>query len=269
MTTFPIDENINKRKTLTRADFRPEELRRLIIQKGLRCEWTQASQCPCSQKSTEYGLDLRDVTDIDSNPGLNNQSCPVCKGNGFIYHSPQEIKAITTGVRTDTEVAEYGLNRTGDVKFTVQPEHLLSYGDRIKLKDSVIVYREVLTKTASNTVSLKFPIVQRTLDIVGGPLTIGVTYCHIADSNGLTLVNGERIQGTHFTVDVSGRLVWNGDVNTPAVGTKYTVNYYAHPTYVIIDYPHTVRDTFNMFKTNGLEVPTPLPVQAVAKLITE
>jgi hypothetical protein len=269
MTTFPIDENLNKRKTLTRADWRHEEIRRLIIQKGLNIEWTQSAQCPCHQKSTQYGLDLRDVVDIDATPGANNQSCPVCNGTGLIHHSSQDIKAIVTTAKGDTEIGEFGQYRRDEAKFTTQSEHLLSYGDRLKLKDSVLVMRETLTKAASNTVTTKLPIIQRTLSLETGALTIGVIYCHLADANGLAIANGIRIQGTHFTVDNQGRIVWNGDANTPAVGTKYSISYYANPTYIIIDHPHTVRDTINLFKTNNIETPTALPVQAYARLIVE
>jgi len=269
MTQFPIDENKNKRKTLVRADFRPEEIRRLILQKGINVEWSQSAQCPCHQKSSQYGLDLRDVSDIDVTPGTNNQSCPVCKGSGLIYHSAQDIKAIVTENKGVTDIAEYGQYRKDTAKFSLQSEHLVSYGDRLKLKDSVIVFREVLTKTASNTVTTKLPIVQRTLDLVGGIKTIGVIYCHLADSNGLAINGAVRIQDTHFTVDNQGRIVWNGDANTPAVGTKYTITYYVNPTYVVIDHPHVIRDTINLFKTNNIETPTALPVQAFAKLIVE
>jgi len=267
MTTFPIDENLNKRKTLTRADFKPEEFRRLIIQKGLNVEWSQSAQCPCHQKSTQYGLDLRDVVDIDATPGSNNQSCTVCNGTGLIHHSPQDIKSIVTTAKGNTEIGEFGQYRKDEAKFTTQPEHLLSYGDRLKLKDSVLVIRETLTKAASNTVSAKLPIIQRTLSLATGTVTIGVIYCHLADANGLAIPGAVRIEGTHFNVDNQGRIVWNGDANTPAIGTRYSISYYANPTYVIIDHPHSVRDTINLFKTNNIPIPTALPVQAYARLI--
>lgn len=266
MAQFPIDETINKRKTLTRADFRPEEFRKLIIQKGLKVEWTQSAQCPCSQKSTQYGLDLKDITDIDASPGTFNQSCPICGGKGAIYHSAQEIRAIVTNANAENNIGQFGLNRDEEVKFTVQSEHLLSYGDRIRLKNSVIVNNEILTKGVSNTVTLKYPIIQRNLQLATGPKTIGVIYCHLSDANGLALINGERIQDVHFTVNTNGQIVWNGDVNTPAVGTKYSVSYYINPVYVIIDHPHTVRDTFNLFKTDGIETHEALPIQAYGKL---
>jgi hypothetical protein len=266
MAQFPIDETINKRKTLTRADFRPEEFRKLIIQKGLKVEWTQNSPCPCSQNSTQYGLNLQNITDVDASPGTNNQSCTVCGGSGLIYHSSQEIRAIMTQGKADNNIALSGLRREEDVKFTTMSEHLLSYGDKIKLKNSVIVQNETLTKTASNTVTLKYPIIRRTLELATGQKTIGVLYCHLANSTGVAIPGAERIEGIHFNVNNSGQIVWLGDANTPAVGTKYSISYYANPVYIIIDHPHTIRDTFNLFKTDGVETHEALPVQAYGRL---
>jgi len=265
---FPLIET-EKQKTKTRVDFRIDEFRKLMIQKGLNITWYQSAECPCHEKSSAFGLDLNSYTDISSATGHRKNNCPVCKGSGFILHSAQVIKAICTASRGDVKTGNYGQVRDEFMEFTFFPEHLPSYGDHMILNDSVLIWRELFDKTANNIETLSHTIVERELILATGEKTVGVLYLHITDANGNALVNGERIQDIHFGI-TDGKIDWTKGTtpNPPATGVKYSVAYYTHPQYVLIDHPHSVRDTILKNRsTLAVDTPTPMLVQARGKLI--
>ena len=66
-------------KIAVRSDFRVGEFEIAIEQQGYRVLWEHASVCAC--RSNRHG-------------GQPNFSCTVCYGEGYEYHSAQEIKAI-------------------------------------------------------------------------------------------------------------------------------------------------------------------------------
>ncbi len=265
---FPIAET-EKQKNKTRVDFRVDEFYKLIVQKGLHVKWSQSAHCPCHQDTRQYGLDLRDVTDVDVKAGEHRHDCPVCRGSGVILHSPQIVRAICTSSAGEVKIGSFGQVRDEIINLTLLPEHLPSYGDHFKIENSVLIWREVKQKTASNVEALSHTIVERTLGLETGDLTLGVLYLHIADINGNAALNGERVQGVHFGI-TDGKIDWTKGTspNPPALNTKYSVAYYTKPKYVIIEHPHTIRDTLLKNRTTlSVETPQELLVQAKAKLI--
>jgi len=263
---FPITET-EKQKNKARVDFRLDEFRKLMVQKGLNVTWYQSAHCPCFENSNDFGLNLRDYNDTNSKTGHNRTSCPVCKGTGTILHSAQTIRVIATQSKGDVKHGMYGQMRDEFMDFTFYPEHLPSYGDHIVLNDSVIVWRELYEKSSSNLETLSHPIVQRDLVLTTGEKTVGVLYLHVTDTNGNQVA--ERIQDVHFGI-TNGKIDWTkGTTPTPPpVGSKYSIAYYVEPHYVIIDHPHSVRDTVLKNRTTlAVETPAPLLVQARAKLI--
>ena len=266
---FPVIETF-KDKTKTRVDFRTNEFTKLLLQRGLNLSWSQAAECPCHTKSTNYGLDLQNVTDINATPDEYNTACPICKGNGLILHSPQNIRGIITSAKGDIEITKHGQAQIETVEISLRPEHLPSFGDQFKLVDSVIIWRESQVKTNTNTQALSRKIVSRTLDLATGEKTVGVVYLHIADANGLAVVGGELIEGIHFGI-TNGDIDWTkGTTPTPpATGRRFSIAYYTHPIYQVIEHPHTIRDTILMNRSTAqVETPTAMLVQAKAKLLT-
>jgi len=266
---FPIVETF-KDKTKTRVDFRTNEFNKLILQRGLNLSWTQASECPCHSKSVNYGLDLKNITDINTTPDEYNVNCPICKGNGLILHSEQQVRGIITAGKSDIEITKYGQIPIETVEISLRSEHLPSFGDQFKLVDSVFVRRESHIKTNTATQALHYKIAERSLTLATGPKTVGVIYLHIADANGLAVVGGELIEGIHFGI-TNGDIDWTkGTTPTPPVtGRRFSVSYYAHPIYQVIEHPHTIRDTILMNRSTAqTETPTAMLVQAKAKLIT-
>jgi len=242
----------------TRTDFRIEEFRKLIQQKGLRMQWQQTIECPCFIKtSTSVGMNLIEVQDIDANEAGPNSSCPSCKGTGFIRHSLQEIKGIMTSSVGEEKVEKFGLHRKERCKITLEPEHLPSYGDKFKLLDSVMVKREVVDIDILGQATLSSEPLTRSLSLAAGQTDVSILYIYPSDINGQAQLNAEiPLNDITLNADV---ITFNNPANTPPVGSKLSVSYYYAPTFNVIGHPHTIRDTF--VRTNNVEIASPMPIQ--------
>lgn len=242
----------------TRADFRINEFRKLIQQKGLNLLWQQTIECPCFLKSTtSLNMNLIEVADIDANEAGPNSACPSCSGKGFIRHSEQTIKGIVTSSAGGQSVEKYGLHRKEKCKITLEPEHLPSYGDRFKLIDSVTVKREVIEVTVAGQITLRETPLTRSVILSAGAQDINILYVYPTDVNGLAQQNAE-IPLTDITL-VGKVITFNNVVNTPPVGAKVSISYYYSPTFTVVAHPHTIRDT--AIRTNQVEIPTAMPIQ--------
>lgn len=247
-----------------RADFKVGEFRKLIQQKGLNITWEQALECPCSIKSsTNYGLDLIDLTDSDVNKSGYAPDCPVCDGIGIVRHSAQTIKALVTSAEGEETSGKYGLLKQERIKITTEPEHLLSYGDRVTLTDSVIVFRETLKMPAAGVdVSTSRPIITRTLNLAGGATNVGVLYIQKSGADGISIAGG--VDQADIQINAGGASITFLNGSAPVAETNLTISYYANPSYVITEYPHTLRDTF--LRVNNAELFSPMLVQTEAKM---
>ena len=243
-----------------RADFKPEQFRKVIISHGLNVRWEQAAECPCSQLSSAHGFSL-------GSPAASEQArvdCPACHGKGYLYHSAQTIRAVVTGARKEEQrhgpagATEYG---RGQISLTLLPEHLPMYGDRFTILDSAIVYRETLIRGSGPTDAPRYPIALRSHDLASGSLEFGVRYMIPADETGTVDPAQTLSEGIDFNV-IDGEVSW---INPPSEGRRISLTYYAHPVYIVSNHPHAVRDTYINRKA-----PAPyhqeLPINAEATL---
>lgn len=258
------------------VDFDPEEFRKMVMTHGLRVWWEQSAECPCSTRSKEYLRDgSRFTQDIDAAgqsvyTGEPRANCPACKGNGYVLHSGQQIRAVLTGAKHNPKAFEiYGEYANGMISVSTLPEHLPGYQDRFTLLDSAMVYRE--TRIAAGSVDkLRYPIVSRLLDLVGGPTPFaGVLYCLKAGVTGEVPVGFAPLEdGVDFEVTAEGYLDWalglaRGTAPTP--GEPYSVTYCGAPRFAVVDYPHSLRDTWVKIKTANRTYQA-LPINAMARL---
>ena len=195
--------------------------------------------------------------------------CPVCSGRGYLYHSSQAIKGLITRASSTPEAyAAWGEYARGMCFFTLLPEHLPGLFDRITMENSVLVFRESKIRTSATIEDLRYPIETRGLDLSTGITQVGVLHVQASDADGLTTEAMALTQGVDYAVTNDGKIDWTlGDAgNTaPALDTRYAVAYYAKPRYVVVDSPHTHRDTF--VKTKSVSITfVPMPVQAMGKL---
>jgi hypothetical protein len=134
-------------------------------------------------------------------------------------------------------------------------------GDRFTIIDSAIVYRETLTRGAGATDETRYPIASRSHDLAGGAVSFGVRHLIPANAQGIVDPAGALSEGVDFNV-VNGEIQW---INAPNEGERYSITYYAHPVYIIMNHPHAIRDTYINFKA-----PAPyhaeLPIYAEAQL---
>jgi len=238
------------------VDFDPERFRKIIFSHGMRVTWEQASECPCIRSKDELlakgdglvsELTAAGIAALTAEP---RPECPVCAGKGYLYHSAQEIRATATGAQSNPQAfTAYGEYARGMLSFSLLPEHLPSYQDRFTLLDSVLVYRETQTRTAAVLEPLRYPVVSRDLDLEGGVTSVDVLYLIRTDPDGLPPFDGSGVmtKGVDFAVGAGGEIDWTlGDAGqtAPVEGAHYSVAYYAHPRYVVIDHPHVYRDTW-------------------------
>ena len=245
-------------KLIPRPDFRPEEFRKRIFSHGLPVRWEQSSECPCSSSSGDFGFQLDASLQTQEAMSSNRVDCPVCKGRGYLYHSAQTIRAVITHTKTDDErfgplSVEYG---RGLVGITTLPDHLPSLGDRFTLLASLIVMRETFIYEGELVSSLRYPVAIKTHDLSAGPSHFGVRYMIHSDVEGVVSPQNTLSEGVDFTITAAGLIEW---INAPAQGVRVAAEYYAHPSYIILNHPHSIRDTRINFKA-AEEYHAPLPV---------
>ena len=258
-------------KLSPRPDFRPEEFRKLVFHRGMNMVWEQSQECPCRRTATDFSGARFSSGLFTAQSGTTTEArpdCEMCKGEGYFLHSAQEIKALLTRASATPEAyTAYGEFTRGTVFLTLLPEHLPAMFDRVTLADSVMVYRESRIRTANAIESLRYPIETRGLDLQSGATQVNVLHVQSSQADGLSTSTDTMIQGVNFAV-TGGKIDWSlGDAGagSPGEGNGWTVTYYARPRYVILDHPHTHRDTFIKVKAPDITF-APLPVQCMARL---
>jgi len=265
---MPVFSSRVPSKIRPRVDFNMEEFRKLLFSKGLPVTWEQCAECPCSQLAAE-GFPLTIDQALTQKTGEARADCPTCNGRGYLWHAAQPITALVTSQSANADAfALYGEYGRGMVSITTLPEHLPAYGDRFTVLDSVMVRRETRTRTQAGADTLRYPIIQRTLDLAGGVELHGVLYLHASDASGIAPINGQLSAGVDFTITPQGAIDWtlgDGTGTAPAAGTLYSVSYYANPRYYVADHPHAHRDSRTQRK-QATVTPLLLPVQSHCSL---
>ena len=128
-----------------RVDFKPEEFENLIENKGYRVLWEQAMYCTC------YYDPLTDQYD-----GQPNYNCPHCRGVGFTYLEPQEIKVVASSISNPVEQPQIGLHELGSAYVSSRAKHIIGMRDRFTFLDFVIRYSQIIQLSGEDEDSLKY-----------------------------------------------------------------------------------------------------------------
>jgi hypothetical protein len=246
-------------KDITRADFRNEKWIQAIEGKGYRIAWSRTAQCPCKS--------VADQTD-QSDP-----NCSLCKGSGWIFFRPvgavsnpkiigpldnvqQKVvadnAAVIHGVMTSLGNAKKPWEQTGPrlegmAMCTVRAENKIGYYDRITCLDAKIVYSQLLTAP--------------------GPGQLMTTRYPVVEVNLLRTKETVYTEGGDFDL-AAGDIQWRPG-RGPAATTPLVCHYLCHPTYRVIEHPHSVRVTLTKFKIKQPLTPQgepeDLPVQGMLK----
>lgn len=229
---------------------------------GVRLAWSRASICPCQ--------------------GFNDQTrqpdptCERCQGGAVLYFGPKDyVPPAEAGTLTDLQkliLAKDGaavirgvIQRVtqaqdfydvlgnwvrGTMQATVRPENKIGYYDRLVNLDSEIPYSQIVTALADPAALLPLRY-----------LATGVNT--IIDSLGQ-----RREQGEDFTLK-DGQICWYPS-KAPSAGMRLSVHFLCHPTWLVIDHPHVLREIQRRRKQtpriSPLGNPTPLPIQASVRL---
>lgn len=268
---MPILTAKTQRLDKVRVDFFNQEFKRLLAQKGLRIQWEQRQHCPCFVSTSEYNFDLRNVDDVFGRETI-NPTCPFCAGKGVITHSAQEIKAIVSGINSDYDQVEQGTVFLPEILLTLLPEHLPNFGDRFTLLDSSILRTEIIDcstrviQGAIQRIPLSYQAVTRTLELEPDNVEKTILSVYYTDDDGNTV--GELPE------EIGGVPMWSYHeptnslqiqrLNNPGENARISVTYYASPSFVCLGQPYALRDTF--IRNKGVEIATPMVVQAYAKL---
>lgn len=241
---------LNPKKLNPRGDFNPEDFRRILFQLGAQITWQQRAQCPCGRPMNDSATDMGYASPLAANfmTGESPAGCAVCKGVGYILHSSQDIPCLVQDMRSyGRRFDNAGEYQQGTARVTFLPEHKLSPGDRLTVKNSVIVVREDRLRSSSAAEALRFPVVSQLLHLSTGDATKRTLFVQKADVNGVTTSGSSLTEGTDFVIDSQGRVDWTLGVangHAPTLNAHYTVSYYANPRYVITDMGYGVRDTW-------------------------
>lgn len=238
---------------------------------GARVAWSRAAFCPCE--------------------GINNQTdqpnprCPKCQGRGFFYFGPPNYKvpeeagdltsvqkAILTDhnaavirtlfTRSSTITDPYDVLGTwvrGSMFATVRPENKIGYFDRLVNLDAEVCYSETVEVdlTADPNFDQPLPLRYRAVRV-----------------NTLETVADRYLQDRHFQLTEDGSIYWLGatpaPTNTARNVIRLTAHYTMHPAWLIVEYPHVLREAPTRRKikdpTTPFGTPTALPLQALARL---
>ena len=249
-----------------RVDFKPTKFDLLIESKGYLLAWTRASVCPCK-------VDGADSDQPDPN-------CSLCEGKGWFYfgaNTEQDISAynldtiqkkiiddsgamlirgVLTGIATQPDTTDRLTNWVaGTMSLTVRSQNELGLYDRITVLNPEIVYSENLIADGTEFLSARY-------------LITGVNQIRSFSYSTGTVT--ELQFDSDYTIMNDGRIQW-GAGKEPSAGTRISIHYLCHPTFLVMEHPHIVRNTLRKFKKDPATLqtplgdPDPLPIQALVK----
>ncbi len=235
-------------KVQPRVDFAPDEFRAQIQGWGHRFRWERAMRCPCR---LQYE-DRYDPTLIA--PSRAGDPDCSCKGTGYRYVNPQNIKALVNDASSDKKFLQaFGELAFGSVRLSMLPEHLPAWRDRLIDLDGARIYQEPPRIRAETVEQPTYPILTRSM-LVGSSddptlaqrRNIGVTVMRKTNAAG-EFLDEELVEGVDFRVTDEGAVEFldaSVGAGPPAVGEGYSLVYTCCPTYIVRSHPHLYRHTY-------------------------
>lgn len=240
--TLPSDQQLGPTDK-QRSDFRTQEFYRVIRQKGYFLTWRKAVLCTCVHPETLQ-------------PSMN---CSTCDGSGFFYIDPIPVQAIMTGLgKKDDPFQRPGHWLSGDSVATVEPQYRLGFRDSLEMKDSLMVFNEWILKGNRDGIRANLPD-----NHDAARYAIVRVVALFVNNGGAPL---RLIEGTHYAVTENGLVRWTTAGNEVVDdGIYVSIHYEFHPVWIVMSYPHALRDTVSSLK-RGTQTVEALPVQATVKL---
>lgn len=187
-----------------RVDFNVKAFENLLDQKGLCFSWEKATICFCARQD-----------------GTTDPSCEQCLGFGWLYFDPQDITVVVTTLRDIKAFTDLGVQGSwilGKVSITSPSKNNLSFKDRLTSRDSQITYSQLLF------MGTKERLRYEAIEII-----------YLASEAQI------YVSGVDYVLE-DGAIVWLPSKKPPD-GTAVTIRYTAHPSYIILEAIHEIRDT--------------------------
>ncbi len=247
------------KETMSRADFLTDSFAFLVETKGYLLSWERASICPC-----------RPVVPTTEQPDPN---CALCKGAGWLYfgletpitdfsdigdldevqqkivqqNNAMVIRGVITSIQNDYNPWDrFGNWMSGSMMLTVRHENKIGYYDRLTILDSSIVYVEVRDATGDNTLPLRY-------------LATGVNYLRSFD----------RVYKADVDFDIVEGHIRFYEGKAPSSGERLSIHYICHPTVLVVEHPHVIRQTTIQKKVQKPKTvrgdPAGMPIQAMVR----
>lgn len=194
--------------SFTRVDFYPDQFDQIVHQKGARVIWEKAILCSC----------------INEERNQADYNCPYCRGKGFQYFNPVDIRAAVTNISKDENLGSVGFTDVGTAYVTTKSTDNVNFRDRLTFVDFSTNYSEVIT-VHDNVARLKYDVNEVT-----------------------TIMNGD-IQyepDTHYTLNAAQTEI-HFEEDVISDGERVSVLMQVRPAYIVIDMPHDLRGTFVKF----------------------
>lgn len=233
-----------------RVNFDKERFTDAIDQKGYEVYLENAFRCPC----------------IADNAGGSSplSNCKNCGGLGWFYVNKRETKMVLSAMNIETQYKEWTEEKIGTAKITAKDEDDLSFMDRITLRNSTSIHKEVLEPYTDENDQIYF---KTTYDIVSVKQIFryrGPNYSLVRqgdtteDSSLITIFNGNSLIYSPTIENTIGE-----DEPYPF---KIAIFYEHRPQFYTID---IIRDimTTRVFDENsqGKIEPKNLPVHAIGR----
>lgn len=255
---FPVSGLPDNVKQTQRVDFKVDAYALLIETKGYLLAWERASICPCQP--------------IVSQTEQPDPNCALCKGAGWLYfgvdsapdytaigemdevqkkiieaNNAMVIRGVITSLQNEYNPWDrLGNWMSGSMMLTTRHENKIGYYDRLTILESEIVYAETLLATGASTLKGRY-------------LITGMNY----------LRSFSRVYkaDTDFVIDRGEVAFLPGSV--PAAGTKLAMHYLCHPTVLVVEHPHIIRQTSILKKSKAPKTPIGdprgMPIQAMVR----
>jgi hypothetical protein len=165
-------------------------------------------------------------------------NCSFCDKNGFIYYDPIDIRVHVTSFGEKQLFMPESRYDVGTAYFTTLPEYKLSFWDKIELTTAQARFTQVL-KVQGISYKLKYP---------------ALTIDHVITNRNVIVPNSE------IAIQTDGTITFGSTIP----GTYFSICFLYHPTYIMVDLLHQIRDSRNTVLTIDKELE--YPSQAVGKL---
>lgn len=109
------------------VEFRGDDFNALIWKRGLDVIIENAVQCPCRTRNNDH-----------------LSTCSNCLGTGWVFINPVEDRAVISSINSETKYKEWSEEKVGTVSISLQRRSYLSFMDKVTIKDSEVLYSEVL-----------------------------------------------------------------------------------------------------------------------------